>query len=74
MTLTDLPQIRALSTREKLQLVDELWIEVAREAASLEVSPEEKDLLDERWNRFLNNPASALSLEEFQAQLQVLRS
>lgn len=31
MKLADLPQIRALSAQEKLELVDELWQEVARE-------------------------------------------
>jgi hypothetical protein len=31
MTLTDLPEVRALSAREKLQLVDELWMSVAPE-------------------------------------------
>ena len=46
MTLTDLPEVRALSAREKLQLVDELWISVAPELEALEVSGEERGVLD----------------------------
>lgn len=32
---------------------------------SLEVTEEEKKQLDERWNAFLRNPSSALTLEQF---------
>ena len=74
MTLTDLPEVRALSAREKLQLVDELWRSVAPELDSLEVSEEEKGLLDERWAAFLKNPAAALTLEQFKEKLKTLRS
>lgn len=74
MTLTDLPEVQALSAREKLQLVDELWISVAPELDSLEVSEEEKGLLDERWAAFLKNPAAALTLEQFKEKLKTLRS
>jgi len=28
MTLAELPQIQALSVREKLELVDEIWVSV----------------------------------------------
>lgn len=73
MTLTDLPQVRALSAREKLQLVDELWLSVAPELDALEVSGEEKTLLDERWAAFLKDPASALTLEQFKDRLKALR-
>lgn len=63
MKLVDLPEVQALSTHEKLQLVDELWRDVAHQMDSLEVSDEEKKLLDERWNAYLRNPSSALTLE-----------
>jgi putative addiction module component (TIGR02574 family) len=74
MTLTDLPEVLALSAREKLQLVDELWLSVAPELDSLEVSQEEKALLDERWAAFLKDPASALSLEQFKERMSALRA
>jgi putative addiction module component (TIGR02574 family) len=74
MTLTDLPQVQALSAREKLQLVDDLWISVAPDLEALEVSEEEKTALDGRWTAFLKNPTSALTLEEFKERLKALRS
>jgi putative addiction module component (TIGR02574 family) len=69
MKLADLPGILALSAREKLELIDELWQDVTREVDRLEVSPEEKQLLDERWASFLGNPGAALTIEELQERL-----
>jgi putative addiction module component (TIGR02574 family) len=74
MTLTDFPELRALSAREKLELVDELWLSAAPELNTLEVSGAEKTLLDERWAAFLKNPASALTVEEFKAKLKAPRA
>jgi putative addiction module component (TIGR02574 family) len=74
MTLTDFPEVQALSAREKLQLVDELWVSVAPELEALEVSEDEKGMLDERWAMFLKDPASALTLEQFKEQLKTRRS
>ena len=74
MTLTDLPEVRALSVREKLQLVDELWVSVAPELDALEVSAEEKGMLDERWATFLKDPVSALTLEQFKERLKTRRT
>ena len=73
MTLTDLPEVQALSAREKLELVDELWKSLAAEWETLPVSDEEKRILDERWETFLQEPASALSLEQFRERLKALR-
>ncbi len=74
MTLTDLPEVVALSTREKLQLLDELWISIAQDLDDLEISEKEKKVLNERWSAFLKNPGSALTLEQFKEQMKVLRS
>jgi putative addiction module component (TIGR02574 family) len=73
MKLADLPDIRALSAREKLQLLDELWQDVAHDLDSLEVSETEKELLDQRWATFLRDPAAALSLEQFKERVKTLR-
>jgi len=73
MTLIELPKVRALSVREKLQLVDELWLSVAPELDALEVSEEEKATLNGRWAAFLKNPASALTVQEFKERLKNLR-
>ena len=74
MTLTDFPEVRALSAREKLQLVDELWASVGPELDALEVSGEERRMLDERWATFLKHPASALTLEQFKERLKTRRT
>jgi len=74
MTLTDLPEVQALSAREKLQLVDELWVSVAPELDALEVSAEEKGMLDERWAAFLKDPVSTLTLEQFKERLKTRRT
>ncbi len=73
MTLADFPEVQALSAQEKLLLVDELWLSVAPELNNLEVSEEEKGLLDERLAAFLKDPASALTLEQFKQRLKALR-
>ena len=72
MRLADLPEVRVLSAREKLQLLDELWQDVAHDLDTFEVSQTEKELLDQRWAAFLRNPA-ALSLEQFKERVQTLR-
>lgn len=62
-----------MSAREKLQLVDELWRDVARDLEALDVSAAEKELLDERWAAFLRDPSSALDLEQFKEKIKSLR-
>jgi len=74
MTLTELPQVQALSVREKLELVDEIWRSLSASLDSLEVTQEEKEILDSRWAEFLSNPTSALSVEEFQDKINALRA
>lgn len=59
----------ALSTMEKLHLIDELWTSLGANLDQLDVSSEEKKLLDDRWNKFLANPDSALTTEQFEALL-----
>lgn len=74
VTLTELPQVQALSVREKLELVDEIWKSVSANSDSLEVTQEEKDILDDRWADFLRNPTAALSVDEFRSKIRALRA
>jgi len=74
MSLTELPQVQSLSIREKLELVDELWKSVASELDAMEVTQEEKDILEERWSDFLQNPSSALTVDQFKINLNALRA
>jgi putative addiction module component (TIGR02574 family) len=72
MKLIDLPEVQNLPVREKLRLVDELWLSMTSELESLEVSQDEREALDERWAIFLRNPGSALTLDEFQERMKAL--
>jgi len=74
MIFSEIPQVQSLSIREKLELVDDLWKSVSSDLDAMEVTQEEKDLLDERWSNFLQNPASALTVDQFKMQLHALRA
>jgi putative addiction module component (TIGR02574 family) len=67
-------QLDQMTIEEKLQLVDELWLSMTPELESLDVSQRDKELLDERWAAFLNDPSTALTLEEFQQRMKAIRS
>jgi putative addiction module component (TIGR02574 family) len=67
MKLKELPQVMALSTAEKLELIDELWESIAPREDAGDISDEEKKLLDERWERYQANPDSALTMEQLKA-------
>jgi putative addiction module component (TIGR02574 family) len=73
MKLADFPDVYDLPLREKLKLVDELWLSMTSELDSLEVSQQEKELLDERWAAFLKDPNSAITLTEFQRRMEEFR-
>ncbi len=65
MTLADFPQVQALSVSEKLELVDELWKDMAEDLEHLETSREVTDLLDQRWREHLAAPHLAMTVDEF---------
>ena len=74
MRLADFPDVQDLTVRQKLELVDELWLSMAPELDNLEVSEPEQELLDERWAAFLKDPESAITLDEFQKRMKAHRS
>ncbi len=69
MSLTELPQVQALSVREKLELVDEIWKSVSLDLETQEVSLEERAVLDQRWAAFLAEPSTMLTIKQFKDQL-----
>lgn len=73
MNLADLPEVRNLPVRDKLRLVDDLWLSIGPDVDSLEVSKEERQLLDARWESFLETPENSLSLKQFQEKMKALR-
>jgi putative addiction module component (TIGR02574 family) len=74
MSLTELPQVQALSVREKLELVDDLWKSVSADLDAMEVTQDEKDQLDGRWSEFLRDPDAALTVDQFKKELNALRA
>lgn len=74
MSLTEFPQVQALSVYQKLELLDEIWKSVSEDPASLAVTQDEKNLLDQRWKGFLESPGNALTVDQFKQKLKTLRS
>jgi putative addiction module component (TIGR02574 family) len=69
MSLMELPQIQHLSSKEKLELVKEIWISIDDYEDDLAISSEEKSLLDSRWASHIADPSSAIDLDELKARM-----
>ena len=67
-------EVNKLSPVEKMHLAADLWDDIAAHAAALPVPAEHQHILDLRLSAHAANPASALSLEEFQRQLAAPQS
>jgi len=74
MKLSEFPQVRNLPIQEKLELVDEIWRDVAQELDAMDVSAEEKQILDSRWETFMEKPDASLTTEDFMKRLRALRA
>lgn len=62
-----IPDIRTLSTAEKILLVEDLWDSIAEDVSSLRVPQSHLDELERRLERFASAPGEMLSLEELKA-------
>ncbi len=58
MILERLPEVVALTEAEKLLLAEEIWRSVSTERIADELTDDQRDLLDARWQAFLANPAA----------------
>ena len=74
MILKELPQVQTLSVREKLERVDDLLKSLSCDLDEIGATQEEKDILDGRWAHFLQNPSSALTVDQFKRELNALRA
>lgn len=54
----------ALSIPERIQLVEDIWDTIAVQADAIELSSEEKRIVDERLDAFHKNPAAGAPWEE----------
>jgi putative addiction module component (TIGR02574 family) len=59
-----------LSSSEKLQLVEDLWDDLASTPAAVPVHDWQKDELARRKTNLMSNPAVGLSWEEVQRRLR----
>ena len=73
MKLADFPEVQALSPKEKLSLVDELWGAIGSHLETIGVSDHEKALLDSRLVAPQKDPGSALTLDQFAGKLKKRR-
>jgi len=56
--------ILSLSIPERIQLVEEIWDTIANQSENLEITQEEKQIIDERLEALRRNPALCSSWEE----------
>jgi putative addiction module component (TIGR02574 family) len=59
-----------LSPAEKLQLIEDLWDDLAATPESIPVHAWQKEELDRRMANLLGNPAPGLSWEDFQRRVR----
>lgn len=63
MILERIPEIENLNQREKLTLVGELWDAIIQEEYP-EITEEEKEILDRRYQHYKENPESGTPWHE----------
>ena len=82
MSLTEiLESLRNLSVEERQQVVSKaihldepaLEHELDEEDGGVEITEEEKRILDERWQHYLANPETALTLDQLKALMSARR-
>jgi putative addiction module component (TIGR02574 family) len=66
----DVMSVFDLSPSEKLQLVEDLWDDLAAVPESVPVHAWQKEELDRRKANLLNNPASGLSWDEVKRRVR----
>ena len=68
MKLADFPALARLPKRQRLELAEELWFSGVDD--SLQVSPEHKTVLDERWEVYKRGRVKRLTLDELERRLR----
>jgi len=62
-------EIKNLSESEKWLLFNDLWDELAQNPHTIELSEEQKKVLDERYQEFLANPEEGIPWDEAKARI-----
>ena len=70
MPLADYPEIQALSTEEKLRLVEELWNDIRSSSDHAVYEQRLREEIDRRLAKFDADPKSGLTLDEVTANVR----
>ena len=65
---TTVAEIRALSVDERLDIVEAIWDSIVADAADIEVTPAERELIERRLAAYLANPNDVVPWEEVKAR------
>lgn len=69
MTAVTIDQLKDLSFTEKLQLVEDLWDDIAKDASMQAITPELERELDEAMEEYRRNPEEGESWEVVKAEI-----
>lgn len=70
MRVRDIPEIRKLSTAEKILLVEDLWDNIASDESVVPVPQSHKRELEKRFKRYDSGPGNLLSLEDLRTRIE----
>ncbi|MDO8140639.1 MAG: addiction module protein [Candidatus Brocadiales bacterium] len=70
MSVKDIPEIKKLSTAEKILLVEDLWDTIALDESAVPVPKSHMKELDRRLKSYESAPGNLLSLEELQTRIE----
>lgn len=73
MRVSDIPEIKKLSTAEKILLVEDLWDSIASDESVVPVPRSHMEELDKRLKSYESAPGNLLSLEELQRGIEKRR-
>jgi putative addiction module component (TIGR02574 family) len=70
MRLMDIPEIKNLSTPEKILLVEELWENILSDQSAVPVLQSHKDELERRLAFYKSKPESLLTFNELRSNIE----
>lgn len=73
MKISEIPQLKELTTAEKLLLVEDLWQEIAEEVVASPLAPHLRVALEESAARYAAEPNEGASWSEVRARVLARR-
>jgi len=70
MNTNTLNEILKLSPTERIQLVEDIWDSIANEADAIAITDAQKQELDSRLEKYLNNPQLGSSWEDAKQRIR----